>query len=198
MYILHIEHTIHPNIKNNNSAAALSLTQQHHSWIGSVGAITTSSERLEEHTTAPTVDDFFSAAKEGNLVKVKYCVNSGIDKDAKDYDGWTALHYASWKGHLEIVQYLIETCQVDKIAKNNSGQSAYIIAMANNKSEVVQYLQNVRSTSPIVMPTHSLEEKPTSTKPTPTENGLLVSVRINRCMLNRKGKIVSHNSFVDP
>jgi ankyrin repeat protein len=37
---------------------------------------------------------------------VKYLKSVGADIHAKDNDGWTPLHSASWNGHLEVVKYL--------------------------------------------------------------------------------------------
>ena len=89
---------------------------------------------------APTVQEFLEATKEGNLDKVRYCASNGIAKEAKDNDEWTALHFASWKGHLEIVKYLTETCHVDTEAKNNLGSTALHYASRNGHLEIVKYL----------------------------------------------------------
>ena len=89
---------------------------------------------------APTIKEFLNAAREGDLIKVKYCVNNGIDKDAKDNDKWTAMHYATWKGYLEILKYLIETCKVDKDAKTNEGNTALHIASRNDHLDIITYL----------------------------------------------------------
>jgi hypothetical protein len=51
------------------------------------------------------------------------------------------LHCASEKGHMEIVQYLIETCFVDKEAKNDKGKTAS--ETAGNKT-VKDYLKKVK------------------------------------------------------
>ena len=109
--------------------------------------VTPQQPRVETSTSkppAPTVKDFFNAAKEGNLDQVKYCVNNGIDKDAKDNDKWTTLHYATWKGHLEIVQYLIEICLVDMEARINDGCTALHIASRNDHLDIVSYLIETR------------------------------------------------------
>ena len=61
--------------------------------------------------------DIFIAAKEGKLSSVQYLIEKeGIDVNKKTekgygypiYEGKTALHVAWIKGHLQIVQYLIE------------------------------------------------------------------------------------------
>ncbi len=106
-------------------------------------SVTPQQPREKEQTLkqlTPTVKEFLEATKEGNLDKVKYCVNNGITKEAKDNDEWTALHFASWKGHLEIVKYLIDTCHVDTEAKNNLGSTALHYASRNGHLEIVKYL----------------------------------------------------------
>ena len=97
-------------------------------------------EELKSNQPLPTEKEFFGAAKEGNLDKLKHCVNNGMNKEAKDNDEWRALHFASWKGHLEIVKYLIETCLVEKDARNNLGSTALHIATRNGHLEIVKYL----------------------------------------------------------
>jgi len=52
--------------------------------------------------------DFIKAAKSGNLTAMKMLLeNDRTLLEAKDSDGSTALHCATWKGHREIVGFLI-------------------------------------------------------------------------------------------
>ena len=44
----------------------------------------------------------------GNLPLVKALVEEGSDPNATDKDGWTALLYASYFGHLHIVRFLMD------------------------------------------------------------------------------------------
>ena len=86
---------------------------------------TTNKNKTEQWQVAK---DFFDAARDGDLDKVKECLSKGVGAEAKTDSGLTALHYASDKGHLEIVQYLIETCHVDMEAKDNDGETALDLA----------------------------------------------------------------------
>jgi ankyrin repeat protein len=54
--------------------------------------------------------EFIKAAKVGNLARLSELLE-GDEKliDARDTDGSTALHCAAWKGHLEIVAFLIDS-----------------------------------------------------------------------------------------
>ena len=48
------------------------------------------------------------AASQGDLNEVQKLAALGIDLNAADYDGRTALHLAASEGHLEVINYLIE------------------------------------------------------------------------------------------
>lgn len=85
-------------------------------------------------------EKFLHAAKNGSLYQVKECIIHGVNKDAKDSKGWTALHYACLNGYLNIVQYLIEACRVEKDATTNSGWTALHRACFNGHLDVVKYL----------------------------------------------------------
>ena len=69
---------------------------------------------------APDIDIHGAAAK-GNIEAVQYHLNKGVDINAKDYKGWTALHHASWDLHKEAVELLInEGAQINvKIPSGN-------------------------------------------------------------------------------
>ncbi len=57
----------------------------------------------------PSVPDIsmYDAAESGNIEAVKQHLAAGTDVNAKDKDGWTPLHPASYEGHQEIVELLI-------------------------------------------------------------------------------------------
>ena len=47
------------------------------------------------------------AAGENEMELVQELINSGVDVNAEDRFGWTALHYATREGYLDLVRYLI-------------------------------------------------------------------------------------------
>lgn len=51
---------------------------------------------------------FFTAARQGDLAKIKTLIESGLDVNTKTDYGATALCYAAENGHLEVIKYLIE------------------------------------------------------------------------------------------
>jgi ankyrin repeat protein len=55
-------------------------------------------------------------------------------------ESWTALHYASYNGHLEVVKYLVETCGANVHAARTSGNTSLHDASLRNNLKIVQYL----------------------------------------------------------
>ncbi|XP_064633189.1 ankyrin-2-like [Lineus longissimus] len=57
----------------------------------------------------PGILPLFSAAENGYFEVVKYFINFGVDVNAQEDGGLSALHYASIGGHEEIVEYLLNS-----------------------------------------------------------------------------------------
>ena len=53
------------------------------------------------------LDLLFLAAENGRLKEVKRIVQNSEDKNPRDKNGWTPLHFASRYGHLNIVKFLV-------------------------------------------------------------------------------------------
>lgn len=49
------------------------------------------------------------AASAGDLCELFTCILDGADVNAKDHNGWTALTFACWFGHYEIVTQLLDS-----------------------------------------------------------------------------------------
>ena len=70
------------------------------------------------------VMNLFKVIDENNIKLVKKLIAAGANINEKDNDGYTALHLASWNGHLEIVKELIAAgANVDNI--DNSYDNKY-------------------------------------------------------------------------
>lgn len=53
-------------------------------------------------------EEFFAAARKGDVAAVKAFLDKGVDVNAKTRYGAAALSYACDKGHIEVVKLLIE------------------------------------------------------------------------------------------
>ena len=53
-------------------------------------------------------DVFRLAAQVGRVDVVQYLLEKGLNKDAADGNGWTALNCATFNGHMNVVQLLVE------------------------------------------------------------------------------------------
>lgn len=58
---------------------------------------------------------------------------SGFNMETKDYDGRTALHLAAAEGHLNIVKYLLEQCNVSPAPLDRWGGTPLDEAGKSNK-----------------------------------------------------------------
>jgi ankyrin repeat protein len=87
--------------------------------------------------------EFIKAAKKGDLDAIRALLN--IDKtviEARDTDGSTALHCATWKGHREVVAFLL-TAGADVRAENSNdhwGTTPLHAAAHANQAAIVRML----------------------------------------------------------
>ena len=84
--------------------------------------------------------DIWEATKSGNIESVKQYLDAGAIVNAKDEDGWIALHYAALEGHKDIVELLIDK-GADVNAKN-SGKTSLDWAIINDETEIADLLRN--------------------------------------------------------
>lgn len=92
---------------------------------------------------AITEPALFSACSEGNLTKVQYLVQSGVNVNAKDTGfsraGETPLMYAANRGHIEVMKYLISKgADVNAISKG--GESSVGRAALTRQLEAIKLL----------------------------------------------------------
>ena len=48
------------------------------------------------------------AASLGLLETCKLLVEYGVELNSSDHNGWTALHWATWMGYLEVCEFLLD------------------------------------------------------------------------------------------
>ena len=83
--------------------------------------------------------DYYSLINASDNEELKRLLENGIDINAKDGDGWTALMDASSKGNLEKVKLLIENGANIEV-KDNKGDTALILASYCRRLEIIKYL----------------------------------------------------------
>lgn len=71
--------------------------------------------------------------------KVEMLLSGGADVNAKNRDGWTALMWASWYGHKDVVSLLLAN-GADVNAKDSNGRTALMWASINGHKDVVSLL----------------------------------------------------------
>jgi uncharacterized protein len=81
-----------------------------------------------------------NAVKDGDLATVKETINSGVDINEQDDQGWTPLNWAAGKGDIDTVKLLVEKgADVFKVGRDQ--RTPYMIALAAGRVEVVKFLR---------------------------------------------------------
>ena len=80
------------------------------------------------------------AVKAGNLTAVRDLIESGVDLNQQDEQGWTPLNWAAGKGDLPLVKLLIEK-GADVFRVGRDQRTPYLIALAAGYDEVVKLLR---------------------------------------------------------
>jgi len=81
------------------------------------------------------------AAREGNFEQVQCLVENGADVNSKDSDGWTPLHWFTYKGNLKAVNYLATRRGADINSKNEHGETPlHLVVRSKGTLEIVKYL----------------------------------------------------------
>ena len=82
-----------------------------------------------------------NAVKAGDIATVKELIESGVDVDCQDEQGWTPLNWAAGKGDIEAVRLLVESgADVFKVGRDQ--RTPYMIALAAGRVNVVKFLQH--------------------------------------------------------
>ena len=80
---------------------------------------------LLEQASRQVAHFFFKAVDEGNCRAAKLLYSRhGVDPEARKRDGKTALHLACFKGHIDLVKWLLDKARVDMSQVDNRGFSA--------------------------------------------------------------------------
>lgn len=87
-----------------------------------------------------TNEDFFAAARKGDVVAVKTFLDKGTDVNAKTQYGATALAYACDKGHIEMVKLLIARGADVNVKDTFYGEVPIGWAISKGHTEIVKFL----------------------------------------------------------
>jgi len=80
-----------------------------------------------------------NAAEYGQLAVVRYLIECGADKEARDCRGATSLHLAAAKGHVSVVSFLVEAGAARDV-KNQCRETPLYLAIEAGQLAVVDYL----------------------------------------------------------
>jgi len=82
------------------------------------------------------------AAANGSLDCAKYLIENGANVNLKNFQGFTAFHWAAFTGNLEVVPFLIEN-NADKEARTGDGKTPLHIAAYFGHRKFIDYLLTV-------------------------------------------------------
>ncbi len=99
-----------------------------------VGAVST-----PEPEAALPPDALHRAAKAGNLKGLKAALAAGMDLNARDDKGWTALMYVVDKGYVLLVEPLVQA-KADPDVRAPDGATALFMAVAHGHGEIIPLL----------------------------------------------------------
>ena len=88
--------------------------------------------------------EIWTAAKEGNAQAVKQHISYGTDINSRNLKSWTPLHYASSRGHSEIVNILLENgayVNSSIIIGTNKDKTPLDFAIQNNNQSEIKILR---------------------------------------------------------
>lgn len=90
-------------------------------------------KRLSEHA-------FMLAVKADKIKLVKKLLQRGVDINANDATGNTALHIAALEDHEDMLRFLKRTDAISFSKKNNNGETALMLAVRNKQTLASDYL----------------------------------------------------------
>src|SRR5208282_4829942 len=96
-------------------------------------------QELEKLNVKFTPDDFVQSADKGDLKAVQLFLEAGMDGNAQDTTGSTALMAAAKNGRIDVVNKLLEQ-KLNLNLQDKQGETALELAAANNQADIVKLL----------------------------------------------------------
>jgi ankyrin repeat protein len=97
------------------------------------------SETSSAAVTPTKESELIAAAVKGDNAELTKLLADGVNVNAKDSEGGTALAHAAWFGHLDTVKFLLEK-GADVNAKKNDRATPLLLATWNKHPDVVEVL----------------------------------------------------------
>src|SRR4030043_337340 len=97
-------------------------------------------KEIEQKGITYSRESFLNEAKTGNEEIIKLFIKAGIDINAKDKNGITALGFASAHGNVELARLLIEKGADVNIKDNNGITALLYLALHNGDLDVARLL----------------------------------------------------------
>ena len=128
------------------------------------------------------------AAKSGSLAMVELMLNKNCDANARDENGWNALHFASYYGHYQIIERLIAN-NVSTIATTSKKETPLLFAVKGSHFAVAERLLRCSKDDNIVGAEDEQGQQPVHHT---TRTG---SMEIFNLLMSNGAKINVENSF---
>lgn len=84
----------------------------------------------------------FNLVKEGDIENLKTLIDTGVDVNTKDDNGFTALHYAVYHDKIDIVRFLLEKdADVNIVAQQRMKYTPLLIAALKSRADIFMLLE---------------------------------------------------------
>ncbi|WP_265039233.1 ankyrin repeat domain-containing protein [Wolbachia endosymbiont (group A) of Yponomeuta plumbellus] len=84
--------------------------------------------------------ELLTAVQDGDLNKVKSLISRNANVNNRDKYSWTPLHWAAYKGHLEVAEFLVKKgADINAADKGPYGKKSIHVAAENNSKDIIEF-----------------------------------------------------------